>query len=54
MNKENRQMASVKIYDMMDRTDEYFVGTCTHVNDISEHMLREEIDAFAKRRIDWL
>jgi GNAT superfamily N-acetyltransferase len=47
-------MPSVKIYDMMDKTDEYFVGTCTHVNDISEHMLREEIDAFAKRRIAWL
>ena len=24
-------MASVKIYDMMDRTDEYFVGTYTHM-----------------------
>lgn len=24
------------------------------MNDISEHMLREEIDDFAKRRIDWL
>lgn len=47
-------MASVKIYDMMDWTDKYFVGTYTHMNDISEHMLREEIDDFAKRRIDWL
>jgi len=47
-------MSSIEIHDMMDKTDEYFVGTCTHVNDISEHMLREEIDTFAKRRIAWL
>jgi len=47
-------MSSVEIYDMRDKDDEYFVGTCTHVSDISEHMLREEIDAFAKRRIAWL
>jgi len=47
-------MSSIEIYDMMDETDEYFVGTCTHVNDISVHMLREEIDTFAKRRIAWL
>jgi len=47
-------MSSVEIYDMRDKDDEYFVGTCTHVNDISEHMLREEIDTFAKRRIAWL
>jgi len=47
-------MSSVEIYDMMDKTDEYFVGTCTHVNYISVHMLSEEIDTFAKRRIAWL
>ena len=47
-------MSSVEIYDMRDKDDEYFVETCTHVNDISEHMLREEIDTFAKRRIAWL
>jgi len=47
-------MSSVEIYDMRDKDDECFVGTCTHVNDISEHMLREGIDTFAKRRIDWL
>ena len=47
-------MSSIEIYDMMDKTDEYFVGTCTHINGISEHMLKEEIDTFAKRRIAWL
>jgi hypothetical protein len=48
--KEVRQMSSVEIYDMRDKNDEYFVGTCTHVNGISEHMLREEINTFAKRQ----
>ncbi|GAG42871.1 unnamed protein product, partial [marine sediment metagenome] len=47
-------MSSVEIHDMRDKDDEYFVGTCTHVSDVSEHMLREEIDTFARRRIDWL
>ena len=47
-------MSSIEIYDMMDETDEYFVGTCTHINSISKHMLKEEIDTFAKRRITWL
>jgi len=47
-------MSSIEIYDMSDKNDKYFVGTCTHVNDISVHMLREEIDTFAKRRIAWL
>lgn len=47
-------MSSVEIYDMRDKDDEYFVGTCTHINGISEHMLKEEIDTFAKRRIAWL
>lgn len=39
---------------MRDKDDKYFVGTCTHVNGISEHMLKEEIDTFSKRRINWL
>ena len=47
-------MSSVEIYDMRDKDDECFVGTCTHVNGKSEHMLREEIDTFARRRIAWL
>ena len=47
-------MSSVEIYDMMDEADEYFVGTCTHVNGKSEHILKEEINVFAKRRIAWL
>ena len=47
-------MPSVEIYDMRDKDDEYFVGTCTHVNDTPECCLREEIDKSAKRRIAWL
>ena len=47
-------MPSVEIYDMRDKNDENFVGTCTHVNDTPECCLREEIDKSAKRRIDWL
>ncbi|MBA7570265.1 N-acetyltransferase [Candidatus Atribacteria bacterium 1244-E10-H5-B2] len=47
-------MSTVKIHDMRDKDDEYFVGTCTHVNDTPEHLLRKEIDTFAKRRITWL
>jgi len=47
-------MSSIEIHDMRDKDDEYFVGTCTHLNGISEHMLKEEIDTFGKRRIAWL
>ncbi len=37
----------IEISDM-DTTDEYFVGTCTHINE------SEEIDACAARRLGWL
>ncbi len=37
----------IEIRDM-DTTDEYFVGTCTHVDE------SEEIDACARRRLSWL
>ena len=47
-------MWSVEIYDMIDKTDEYFVGTCTHVNDTPECLSRKEIDTSAQRRIYWL
>ena len=53
IDKEKRQMASVKIHKMY-KIDEYFVGTCTHVNDTPECLSRNEIDVSAKRRIDWL
>ncbi len=37
----------IEIHDM-DPSDEYFVGTCTHLNE------SEEIDACAQRRLAWL
>ena len=37
----------IEIRDM-DTTDEYFVGTCTHINE------SDEIDACAARRLGWL
>ena len=37
----------IEIRDM-DRSDEYFVGTCTHTNE------SEEMDAAASRRLIWL
>jgi GNAT superfamily N-acetyltransferase len=40
-------MSSVQLRDM-DKTSEYFVGTCSHVNE------SEEIDAGAQRRLNWL
>src|SRR4030042_4426800 len=40
-------MSSVQIRDM-EASDEYFVGSCSHVNET------DEIDACAKRRIVWL
>jgi len=40
-------MPSVVIRDM-DPSDEYYVGTCTHVNE------SDEIDACASRRLVWL
>ena len=40
-------MSTIQIRDM-DATSEYFVGTCTHVDE------SDEIDACAKRRIIWL
>src|SRR4030042_367468 len=40
-------MSSVQIRDMED-TYEYFVGSCSHINET------DEIDACAKRRIVWL
>lgn len=46
-------MSLVEIRDMQP-TDEYFVGTCTHVNDTPECLLRAEIAAAARRRIAWL
>ena len=39
-------MSTVQIRDM-DETTEYFVGTCTHVNE------SEEADACGKRRVAW-
>ena len=38
----------------MKDCDEYFVGTCTHVNDTPECHSRCEINYSAKRRIAWL
>ncbi|MHC1604812.1 MAG: GNAT family N-acetyltransferase [Candidatus Methanofastidiosia archaeon] len=46
-------MDLVTIRDMGD-SDKYFVGTCTHVNDTPNCLLRCEIDYSAKRRIAWL
>ena len=46
-------MALVNIRNMKD-SDEYFVGTCTHVNDTPKCLSRYEIDYSAKRRIAWL
>ncbi|MCK4404008.1 MAG: GNAT family N-acetyltransferase [candidate division Zixibacteria bacterium] len=40
-------MSTIQIRDM-DATTEYFVGTCSHVDE------SDEIDACAKRRIIWL
>lgn len=39
-------MTTIKVRDM-DATTEYFVGTCTHVNE------SEEADACGKRRVAW-
>lgn len=40
-------MSDVKIRDM-ESADEYFVGTCSHVNESNE------IDACGKKRVSWL
>ncbi len=40
-------MSAIQIRDM-DKTTEYFVGTCSHVHET------DEADAVAKRRIAWL
>jgi GNAT superfamily N-acetyltransferase len=40
-------MSAIEILEM-DETTEYFVGTCTHVNE------SEEADACGKRRVAWL
>jgi len=46
-------MPSIEIRDMT-ADDEYFVSTCTHVDDIPDILHRNEIDACAKTRISWL
>ena len=39
-------MPTVEVHDM-NQDDEYFVGTCTHINE------SDEIDASARRRLEW-
>jgi len=46
-------MSLFEIRDM-DAIDERFVGTCTHVDDTPDVLHRKEIDASAKRRLEWL
>jgi hypothetical protein len=43
----NKMKPAIEIHDM-DSGDEYFVGTCTHMNE------SEEIDACGRRRLAWL
>jgi len=46
-------MSTIEIRDM-DTESQYFVGTCSHVDDISEHFHREEVDVSAGHRAEWL
>ena len=46
-------MSSIVVRDMTAES-EYFVGTCSHVADISDHFRRTEVDASAAARIERL
>ena len=46
-------MSTIEVRDM-DTESQYFVGTCSHVDDISEHFHREEVDVSAGHRAEWL
>ena len=46
-------MSAIEIRDMAPES-QYFVGTCSHVDDISEHFHRAEVDTSAALRIEWM
>ena len=46
-------MPAIEIRDMI-KADQAFVGTCTHVHDTPEILLRDEIDISARNRVAWL